>query len=136
VKQGCDLPDGFYFANWSQFPDCSVPVDAMHNGVFPGYLVQFALTSEAAKCVARRPPKKEEFESHQRSNAHRTHTAHTRTHTRFKRDGFDPLSMALAFGSHVYADVVGFHTPYGGYCNPPLFPPPWPRRTARLYDQI
>jgi hypothetical protein len=34
---------------------------------------------------------------------------------RFKRDGFDPLSMALAFGSHVYADVVGFHTPYGGY---------------------
>lgn len=99
VKQGCDLPDGFYFANWSQFPDCSVPVDAMHNGVFPGYLVQFALTPEAAK---------------------------------FKRGGFDPLSMALAFGSHVYADVVGFHTPFGGYLGPtvPNYATTWPLMTA------
>jgi hypothetical protein len=57
-----------------------VPVDAMHNGVFPGYLVQFALTSEAAKCVARRLPKKRSL-NHTSDLTHTPHTHRTHPHT-------------------------------------------------------
>eukprot|EP01087_Luapelamoeba_hula_P019018 TRINITY_DN623_c0_g1_i1.p1 TRINITY_DN623_c0_g1~~TRINITY_DN623_c0_g1_i1.p1 ORF type:complete len:300 (-),score=38.87 TRINITY_DN623_c0_g1_i1:37-912(-) len=99
LKLGCDMPDGFYFANWAQYPNCSVSVDDMHNGVMPGYLVRFAQSAAGQ---------------------------------RFKRDGFEPLDLALAFGSHVYADVVGFHGPKGGYLGPsvPNYATTWVLMTA------
>eukprot|EP01122_Echinamoeba_exundans_P014061 TRINITY_DN6293_c0_g1_i1.p1 TRINITY_DN6293_c0_g1~~TRINITY_DN6293_c0_g1_i1.p1 ORF type:complete len:288 (-),score=53.59 TRINITY_DN6293_c0_g1_i1:110-973(-) len=45
-SQACDMPDSFYFVNWSEYPNCSIPVDDMHNPITAGYIVQFALTNE------------------------------------------------------------------------------------------
>jgi len=81
IKQGCDFPDGTYFANWSEFPNCILPVDDFHNGITAGYFYQFAVSAAGQ---------------------------------RFKSTTFDPLSMALGYGSHMIADIVGFF-PGKGY---------------------
>jgi len=41
------MPDGFYFANFAQFPVCTVPLEVMHNGVTAGYFVHYALQLKA-----------------------------------------------------------------------------------------
>eukprot|EP01116_Phalansterium_solitarium_P000624 TRINITY_DN10451_c0_g1_i1.p2 TRINITY_DN10451_c0_g1~~TRINITY_DN10451_c0_g1_i1.p2 ORF type:complete len:286 (-),score=92.51 TRINITY_DN10451_c0_g1_i1:2118-2975(-) len=44
IKQGCDMPDSFYFSNFGEFPTCTIPILSMHNPVTAGYFVKFALT--------------------------------------------------------------------------------------------
>jgi len=82
-KQGCDMPDSFYFANFTPTPTCSVPLQAMHNPITAGYFVQYA-------------------QQESRRLNHRS------------EGDVDPLSLALGFGSHMIADLVGFHQ-NGGY---------------------
>jgi len=45
VKQSCDFPDGTYFANFSQFPNCQLQVAKFHNGITAGYFYQFAISA-------------------------------------------------------------------------------------------
>ena len=48
MKQGCDMPDSFYFVNYADpllFP-CTINIDAMHSPITAGYFVQYALSGK------------------------------------------------------------------------------------------
>lgn len=97
IKQGCDFPDGTYFANWSEFPNCELPVDDFHNGVTAGYFYQFAVSPAGQK---------------------------------FKTATFDPVSLALGYGSHMIADIVGFYVGKGYLGTVPSYVTFFPFMTA------
>jgi len=82
VKQGCDMPDSFYFSNFAQYPNCSIDISFMHNPTTAGYFVKFAL------------------------NTSNTYSSYSSSSDSL----LDPLSLALGFGSHMISDYVGFHS--------------------------
>eukprot|EP01102_Stenamoeba_stenopodia_P009832 TRINITY_DN2914_c0_g1_i1.p1 TRINITY_DN2914_c0_g1~~TRINITY_DN2914_c0_g1_i1.p1 ORF type:complete len:288 (-),score=54.04 TRINITY_DN2914_c0_g1_i1:154-1017(-) len=48
LKQGCDMPDSFYFVNFAEgvLPPCTINIDAMHSPITAGYFVQYALAGK------------------------------------------------------------------------------------------
>jgi hypothetical protein len=43
-KQGCDMPDSFYFTTFSEFNNCTIDDMYLHNPVTAGYFVLYART--------------------------------------------------------------------------------------------